>query len=221
MDFLSKKSAVLFSKSRNLKIGKDSVRLNPEKSRVYSCARIRVAEPLSIPPNSEMFILGYIDGEYRDDKGLLEPSKVVKNKELLMCKSIVKPQNKTVFVSVANVNNRPFKLDRDTIIASLQSFGNLADMLDKSSEKLTDVQKAAVFDLVSEFRYIFVGPGEQLGRKNLVEHQIDTGNFEPFRLPLRRVPIMQREIVEREIESMLQNDIIEPSDSPYASPVCL
>lgn len=83
------------------------------------------------------------------------------------------------------------------------------------------MQKAAVFDLVSEFRDIFVGPGEQLGRKNLVEHQIDTGNFEPFRLPLRRVPIMQREIVEREIESMLQNDIIEPSDSPYASPVCL
>lgn len=83
------------------------------------------------------------------------------------------------------------------------------------------MQKAAVFDLVSEFRDIFVGPGEQLGRKNLVEHQIDTGNSEPFRLPLRRVPIMQREIVEREIESMLQNDIIEPSDSPYASPVCL
>lgn len=120
MDFLSQKSAVLFSKSRKLKIGKNSVRLNPDKSRVYSCARIRVAEPVPIPPNSEMFILGYIDGEHRDDKGLLEPSKVVKNKELLMCKSIVKPQNKTVFVSVANVNNRPIKLDRDTIIASLQ-----------------------------------------------------------------------------------------------------
>lgn len=79
-----------------------------------------------------------------------------------MCKSIVKPQNKTVFVSVANVNNRPIKLDRDTIIASLQSFdssvpfeynvpdtkdshpefpGHLSDMLEKSSEKLTDVQK--------------------------------------------------------------------------------
>lgn len=69
-----------------------------------------------------MFILGYIDGEYRDDKGLLEPFKVVKNKELLRFKSIVKPQNKTVFVSVANVNNRPIKLDRVTIIASLQPF---------------------------------------------------------------------------------------------------
>lgn len=242
MDFLSQKSAVLFSKSRKLKIGKDSVRPNPDKSRVYSCARIRVAEPVSIPPNSEMFILGYIDGEYRDDKGLLETSKVVKNKELLMCKSIVKPQNKTVFVSVANVNNRLIKLDRDTIIASLQSFdssvpfeynvpdtkdshselpGHLLDMLDKSSEKLTDVQKAAVFGLVSEFRDNFVGPGEQLGRTNLVEHQVDTGNSEPFKPPLRRVPIMQREILEREIENMLQNDIIEPSDSPYASPVCL
>lgn len=181
MDFLSQKSAVLFLKSRKLKIGKDFVRLNRDISRV------------------------------------------------------------TVFVSVANVNNRPTKLDRDTIIASLQSIdssvpfeynvpdtkdnhselsGHLAGMLDKSSEKLTDVQKATVFGLVSEFRDILVGPGEQLWRTK-VEHQIDTGNSEPFKLPLRHVPIMQREIVEREIESMLPNDIIEPSDSPYASPVCL
>lgn len=101
-------------------------------------------------------------------------------------------------MSVANVNNRPIKLDNNTIIASLQSFdssvqfeynvpdtkenhpelpGHLADtgMLDKSSEKLTDVQKAAVFGLVFEFIDIFVGLGEQLGATNLEEHQIDTG----------------------------------------------
>lgn len=83
-----------------------------------------------------------------------------------MCKSIVKPQNKTVFVSVANVNNRPIKLDRDTITASLQSFdssvpfeynvpetkddhselpGHLSDMLDKSSKMLTDVEESSGF----------------------------------------------------------------------------
>ena len=56
MDFLSQKSAVLITKSRKLKIGKDSVRLNPNKSRVKLCARVRVSEPVLIPPNSEMFI---------------------------------------------------------------------------------------------------------------------------------------------------------------------
>lgn len=86
-----------------------------------------------------MFILGYIDGEYRDDKGLLEFFKVVKNKEFLMCKLIVKFQNKIVFVLVVNVNNCFFKLDRDIIIVSLQLFGNLVDMLDKFLEKLIDV----------------------------------------------------------------------------------
>lgn len=135
MDFLSKKFVVLFLKSCNFKIGKDFVCFNLEKSCVYLCVRIRVVELVLIFFNSEMFILGYIDGEYRDDKGLLEFFKVVKNKEFLMCKLIVKFQNKIVFVLVVNVNNCFFKLDRDIIIVSLQLFGNLVDMLDKFLEK--------------------------------------------------------------------------------------
>jgi hypothetical protein len=101
MNFLSQKSAIYITKSCKLKIGKDSVRHNPNKSRVKLCARVRVSEPVSIPPNSEMFIQGYIDGEYRNDEGLLE---LVHNNELLMCTAIVKSQNKTVLMSVANVN---------------------------------------------------------------------------------------------------------------------
>lgn len=40
-----------------------------------------------------------------------------------MCKSIVKPQNINVSISVANTQDRPHQqLNRDTIIASLQTF---------------------------------------------------------------------------------------------------
>jgi hypothetical protein len=67
IDVLSQKSAVLITKSRKLKIGKDFVRLNPNKSHVNSCARVRVSEPVSIPPKSEMFSQGYIDPEYRNN----------------------------------------------------------------------------------------------------------------------------------------------------------
>lgn len=40
-------------------------------------------------------------------------------------------------------------------------------------------------------------------------------------LPLRRVPIAQRQIVESELNKMLKNNIIEGSQSPWAAPVCL
>ncbi|XP_062568332.1 uncharacterized protein LOC134230511 [Saccostrea cucullata] len=206
--------------------------LNPSVSRIYSCARVRVSESVSIPPNSELFIQGYIDGEYRDDEGLLEPSKVVQNKELLMCKSLVTPQHKEVIFPVANLNDRPIKLDRDTIIASLQSFEqtipfeqkenlkdvntsnlpeHLEEILQRTSEQLNESQKLSIRNLLVKFQDIFVGPGEPLGRTDLVEHKIETGDSEPFKIPPRRIPIAQREIVEREIQNMLENNIIEAS----------
>jgi hypothetical protein len=88
-------------------------------------------------------------------EGILQPSKVVNNKELLMCKSIVRPQNKTVLMSVAIVNERHVKLDRETIVAfdsafpiEMKSAGtrgtfsdlpeHVKDMIGKCSEKINN-----------------------------------------------------------------------------------
>lgn len=60
-----------------------------------------------------------------------------------------------------------------------------------------------------------------MGRTDLVEHKIETGDSEPLKIPPRRILIAQREIGEREIQNMLENNIIEPSESPYASPISL
>lgn len=50
---------------------------------------------------------------------------------------------------------------------------------------------------------------------------IDTGKHKPIKIPPRRLPYAQREIVEKEIQKMLDNNIIEPSESPWSAPLLL
>jgi len=61
------------------------------------------------------------------------------------------------------------------------------------------------------------------GYTNVVTHTIPiTGDFKPKRLSAYRVPEKLKPEVDRQIEEMLQNDIIRPSQSPMASPlVCV
>ena len=60
-----------------------------------------------------------------------------------------------------------------------------------------------------------------MGHLTSVEHSIDTGDTHPIRVPPRRLPFQRREEVQREVETMLNSDIIEPSNSPWCSPVVL
>lgn len=76
-------------------------------------------------------------------------------------------------------------------------------------------------NFVLHYSDIFVGPDGELGRTDLTANKIDTGDTKPIKLPPRRLPISQRDIAEREIESMLQKEVIKPSKSPWASPIVL
>ena len=82
-----------------------------------------------------------------------------------------------------------------------------------------------VAEQVRKFLYAhadsFVGPDGKLGRTNLVQHGICTGDARSIKQGLRRQPIAKRKEEEESIFKMLQDDIIEPSDSPWSSPVVL
>ena len=54
-----------------------------------------------------------------------------------------------------------------------------------------------------------------------MNHRIDTGNAKPIKTPPRRLHYAQREIVGKKISKMLDNDVIEPSDSPWSAPLLL
>ena len=55
----------------------------------------------------------------------------------------------------------------------------------------------------------------------MIRHHIDTGNAHPIRQQTQRVPPAKREDIQKRLHDMLQHDIIQPSSSPWASPVVL
>ena len=64
------------------------------------------------------------------------------------------------------------------------------------------------------------GPGD-LGCTDLVQHLIHTGEARPIHQATRRLPLTKREEAEQAVQEMLQQGVIEPSSSPWSSPVVL
>ena len=76
-------------------------------------------------------------------------------------------------------------------------------------------------NLISSYSNIFASPNGELGRTDRIRHTIDTGDARPIKQAPRRLPPCRREVIEQEIDKMLAQGIIEPSDSPWAAPIVL
>jgi len=59
------------------------------------------------------------------------------------------------------------------------------------------------------------------GETSLLAMEIDTGDAPPRKQPPRRMPFLVREEVARQLKNMQQNGVIQPSNSPWSSPVVM
>ena len=75
--------------------------------------------------------------------------------------------------------------------------------------------------LLEEFSDSFSSGENDLGWTNVVTHAIDTGDSQPIRQPLRRHPPAHLDAIQHHVASMLEQGVIEPSKSPWASNVVL
>ena len=60
-----------------------------------------------------------------------------------------------------------------------------------------------------------------LGKSDLMEHEINTGDCTPIKQPPRRIPPHQREIIDQQLDELVANGRVEQSQSPWSSPVVL
>ena len=86
---------------------------------------------------------------------------------------------------------------------------------------LADHEKTILFNFLADHHYAFCLEEGERGETDLIEMEIDTGDAHPRKQPLRRMPFSLRKEVARLLHDMQQNGIIEPSKSPWASPVVL
>lgn len=86
---------------------------------------------------------------------------------------------------------------------------------------LPTVHAMQLRDLLSSFKDIFDLDDRPLGQATAVQHRIHTGDANPVRRRPYRVSMTERQTIQAEVDKMLRKDIIEPSTSPWASPVIL
>jgi len=75
--------------------------------------------------------------------------------------------------------------------------------------------------LLEEYHNVFSLGKEDRGETELIELHIDTGDAMPRKYPVRRVPFAVREELARNLQEMQDSHVIQPSNSPWASPVVL
>ncbi len=86
---------------------------------------------------------------------------------------------------------------------------------------LSETEKLKLRNMLYEQREAFANEEHPIGRTNLVKHDVVLTDPMPIKQPPRRVPIHLRDETDKEIQSMLEKGVIEPSVSPWASPVVL
>ena len=86
---------------------------------------------------------------------------------------------------------------------------------------LTEGQRSSFAKLIDEYSDIFAHDSADLGRTDLAQHEIDTGSAEPVKQAARRLPPFKRDVVDRQLKELLEQGRIEPSNSPWSSPIVL
>ena len=86
-------------------------------------------------------------------------------------------------------------------------------------QDLSDSEQASILEIVKEFPYQFYLPSDQLNSTTKIQHKIVTTDEIPINTKQYRFPLVHKEQIKKQIDSLLENKIIQPSASPYNSPV--
>ena len=114
---------------------------------------------------------------------------------------------------------RQIGLETDQNILELPEY--LHDLYKRSIEFLTQEQKNRLKNILMNNKDYFAKHANDYGFTDIVEHDIDTGDTKPIRQKCRHPPLALQDTEEELIKDMLNNEQIEPSQSPWASPVVM
>uniref|UniRef100_A0AAV2MLZ3 ribonuclease H n=1 Tax=Knipowitschia caucasica TaxID=637954 RepID=A0AAV2MLZ3_KNICA len=98
---------------------------------------------------------------------------------------------------------------------------HLHGLVAATSEALNEEQQQRFIQLLLTYQSVFAKNDSDLGYMSVVTHKIDTGLSRPVRQPVRRTPLGFQGEEEAHLKAMLEEGVITPSASEWASPVVL
>ena len=135
---------------------------------------------------------------------------------VLPCKTFIR---KLVPISAVSVALSELQLPADGVV-SLPEY--LEDIVKGSHPSLGETGRRLLRDLLHRYEHVFPAPGEpETGRTKSVQHDIITKDARHIRCGPRRLAPAGLRTEQECVKDMLIGGQIEPSDSPWASPVVL
>ena len=242
---------VLLSKSCLKVRGKKIPCFHFDKKLKPTVCRVAVTEDIVVPPGSEIFCPGkIIDPIINIETGLVGSTANSKKSGLMIAYGLVDIEKEFVPLRIMNATDTICKVKKNTVTAKLEAVdpktsvvakdhdlndnieinnvcstqdipSHLWDLYENSSQNLTELEKTQFRGLLIKYQDAFSKDPKDIGTTPLIEHSIDTGNAPPTKIPPRRIPISKLKQAEQEMAEMAERNIIEPSDSPWCSPVVL
>lgn len=200
-------------------------------------------EPVySIPPRTEMVIECSVSNP-EIKEGIIQNQNLVK--DLLVANCLVKvKKNNRVNLTVVNTTESPISVNSNmnltlSPVEELQPYSNQQhqsypvhkiqhqDSYHRTQEVLNQLRTShlnseevdALYNLCSEYSDIFHLPGEMLTYTNALKHSIKTTSQNPIHAKSYRFPEIHKAEVKKQVDQMLSQGIIEPSDSPWSAPI--
>ncbi|UYV80769.1 hypothetical protein LAZ67_19001675 [Cordylochernes scorpioides] len=88
------------------------------------------------------------------------------------------------------------------------------------SPELPLLHKTKLLELLENFSEVF-GPIDKTTSRIITKHRINTGDAKPSKKMPYRVSPSERKVIQEEVDRMMEMGVVQPSESPWASPVVL
>jgi predicted aspartyl protease len=198
--------------------------------------RIFAQRNIDVPAYSEAIVPGSITYPSRDvvdREWAIEPNTL--RSGLQIARVLLPSRMSDVPVRVLNTSDHPITIQADEELSECSavrvgtdkstsdssSLEHLEELIEGVDEVVTVGERQELRDLLYEYKDIFSTSEFDLGKTDIVKHQIDTGDSRPIKQALRRHPISQLPAIDEHVELMLQQGVIEPSTSPWVCNVVI
>ena len=237
-DFISKNNAQLnFTPTGNfLRMGQSKVQLTPA-ALIRSLVRLKqdvILAPQTIAMTRGLCKKVQIDGNTQTGTiSQIGTGFISKEPGLMVTSCLVNLDNrKSVPLCIVNNTAKTIKLRRGNVVARFEGIDDEQHEVAAVSSLLTATEgneqgvaegerEGGLSNLLHANKDIFADTDKDLGRTDVLNMKIDTYDEVPIAQKPYRVAYNKRQVIDSQVEEMLEAGIIQPSRSPWSSPVVL
>ena len=237
MDFLNQHGAVIDLRSKSITLSTHNA-IPPDTDISYHALNV-LEEQVTVPPRSSVMIS--VGTEVPPDmEGVIEGDHhLLLDREICVARGIAELRAGKARVMLTNFSPEYKHINKGTTVAYIDEIVQASSAFaftDSSAPATTTIIPEPTFDvnqnlprhkkeqlkaLLLQYKDCF-SSSSKVRQTPVAKHRIITDeNVRPLRQSPYRVSAREREAIRQQVDEMLRDDIIQPSKSPWASPVVL